>query len=169
MRRLWAPWRMEYISRSTGRGGCVLCEALEGPEDEKLVLHRGRSAFVIMNRFPYNNGHLMVVPVRHVRMPGELTAEEALEIHRLISASIEALRRTMNPDAFNVGANLGRHAGAGMEHLHYHVVPRWAGDTNFMPVLADVKVLPEHLRSTYTRLKPVIAEVVREQASQARA
>ncbi|MFP3228821.1 MAG: HIT domain-containing protein [Nitrososphaeria archaeon] len=169
MRRLWAPWRMEYISSAARGGACVLCDAAKGPDEEKLVLYRGRTAYVIMNRFPYNSGHLMVVPVRHVTAPGELSDEEALEVHHLISASIAALRRVMNPDAFNVGVNVGRHAGAGMDHLHYHVVPRWAGDTNFMPVLADVKVLPEHLRVTYERLRPALEEAVRGSTSRGRA
>ncbi|MGC8613767.1 MAG: HIT family protein [Conexivisphaera sp.] len=165
MRRLWAPWRMEYISSGERGGECVLCEAARDPVEERLVLHRGERAFIIMNRFPYNNGHLMVAPVRHVRLPGELSDEEALEIHRLISASMEALRRAMNPDGFNVGVNVGRHAGAGMDHLHYHVVPRWAGDTNFMPVLADVKVIPQHLRTTYEQLRPLIQEILRGSTS----
>ena len=159
---------MEYISSKRG-GGCVLCDAAKDPTEEKLVLYRGSGAFIVMNKFPYNNGHLMVAPVRHVRLPNELTDEEALEIHRLISASIEALRIAMNPDGFNIGVNVGRHAGAGMEHLHYHVVPRWAGDTNFMPVLADVKVIPQHLKATYRELKPVIEKVLRGSTYRGRA
>jgi len=169
VRRLWAPWRMEYILSEEHTGQCILCEAAKGPDEEWLVLHRGRNAYIIMNKFPYNNGHLMVVPSRHVTMPGDLTDEEALEIHKLISIAMEALRRSLNPDGFNLGANVGRNAGAGMDHLHYHVVPRWSGDTSFMPVLADVKVLPEYVDATYRRLRPLIYEIARESASQGRA
>ncbi len=158
---------MEYISAARRGGGCFLCEAARSPNDEEwLVLHRGKTAFIIMNKFPYNNGHVMIVPFRHVTFPWELTDEEALEIHRLIVASMRALKATMDPDGYNLGVNVGRHAGAGADHLHYHVVPRWSGDTNFMPVLADVKVISEHIRTTYERLRPAIEEAAKGSASQ---
>ena len=148
MRQLWAPWRLEYIRQADELPGCIFCE----PEEE-LVVRRGELAFVLLNRFPYASGHLMVAPARHVGSFGELTEAEALEIHRLAAAALEALAAAYAPDGSNLGWNLGRVAGAGViDHVHLHVVPRWSGDTNFMPVLADVKVLPEHLVETRDRL-----------------
>jgi ATP adenylyltransferase len=146
---LWAPWRLEYIEQADEQRGCVFCD----PCDE-LVVHRGKAAFVLLNRFPYTSGHLMVAPVRHVGALGELSADEALEIHRLAVDSLAALTTAYAPHGHNLGWNLGRAAGAGIvDHIHLHVVPRWAGDTNFMPVLADVRVLPEALLATATRLR----------------
>ena len=145
---LWAPWRLEYIERADDDGGCIFCE----PDDE-LVLHRGSQALVILNRFPYTSGHLMVAPTRHIGDYGQLTDDEALEIHGLTTAALGALAGSHRPQGHNLGWNLGRVAGAGVvDHVHLHVVPRWGGDTNFMPVLADVKVLPEHLEATHRRL-----------------
>ncbi len=150
---LWAPWRLEYIAHADEHEGCVFCEAAAGGDEEKLVVHRGERAFVILNKFPYSSGHLMVSSYRHVGKFGDLTDEEALEVHRLAEAGVSALAETYRPQGYNLGWNLGRIAGAGVvDHVHLHVVPRWAGDTNFMPVLADVKVLPEHLRETRRRL-----------------
>ena len=152
-KQLWAPWRLEYIRRADEQEGCIFCLALEGDDEERLVVHRGREAFVVLNRFPYASGHLMVAPHRHVGEFGELDDGEALEIHRLASQGMGALAQLYAPQGFNLGWNLGRIAGAGVtDHVHLHVVPRWAGDTNFMPVLADVKVLPEHLAETRSRL-----------------
>jgi ATP adenylyltransferase len=146
---LWAPWRLEYVQQADESPGCIFCT----PE-AALVLHRGERAFVLLNRFPYASGHLMVAPLRHVGEFGALTDEEALEIHGLASAGIEALRALYAPQGHNLGWNLGRVAGAGVvDHVHLHVVPRWAGDTNFMPVLADVRVLPEALAESATRLR----------------
>src|SRR5436309_3256509 len=151
--QLWAPWRLEYIKSADDEPGCIFCLALEGDYDEKLVVHRGDHAFVLLNKFPYSSGHLMVAPVRHVGEYGELDDEEAVEIHRLAQAGMGALAQVYAPQGYNLGWNLGRIAGAGvLDHVHLHVVPRWAGDTNFMPVLADVKVLPEHLVETRRRL-----------------
>ena len=148
MKQLWAPWRLEYIRQADELPGCIFCE----PEEE-LVVHRGELALVLLNRFPYASGHLMIAPSRHVGALGELTDEEALEIHRLAERAIAALAETYAPQGYNLGWNLGRVAGAGVvDHVHLHVVPRWSGDTNFMPVLADVKVLPEHLTETRDRL-----------------
>jgi ATP adenylyltransferase len=151
--RLWAPWRLEYISSADDQPGCVFCAAVEGDDDERLVVHRGGRAIVLLNKFPYASGHLMVAPSRHVGEFGELEDEEALEIHRLASVGIGALAQTYAPQGYNLGWNLGRVAGAGVvDHVHLHVVPRWAGDTNFMPVLADVKVMPEYLEETRRKL-----------------
>jgi ATP adenylyltransferase len=149
MERLWAPWRLEYIESADDEQGCIFCAAVEGDDEERLVVHRGRDAIALLNKFPYASGHFMVAPTRHVGDFGELTDDEILEIHRSASAGIGALSNLYAPQAYNLGWNLGRVAGAGVvDHVHLHVVPRWAGDTNFMPVLADVKVLPEHLLET---------------------
>ncbi len=151
---LWAPWRLEYIENAEEQAGCVFCAAVQADDDEPtLVIHRGRNAFVLLNRYPYASGHFMVAPTRHVGEFGELSDEEALELHRLAAHGIGALAELYEPQGYNVGWNLGRIAGAGIvDHVHVHVVPRWAGDTNFMPVLADVKVIPEHLDETRRRL-----------------
>jgi ATP adenylyltransferase len=146
---LWAPWRLEYIQQADELSGCIFCD----PEEAMLV-HRGVCSVVLLNRFPYSSGHLLVAPLRHAGAFGDLSNDEALELHRLASAGIDALTSEYRPDGFNVGWNLGRPAGAGIaDHVHLHVVPRWSGDTNFMPVLADVKVLPEALEETRRRLR----------------
>ncbi len=152
--RLWAPWRLAYVQSADEQEGCVFCRAAELPDEEGLVVHRGDRAFVLLNKFPYASGHLMVAPYRHGGELGALDDEEALEIHRLASLALGTLADTMRPQGFNLGWNLGRIAGAGVvDHVHLHVVPRWAGDTNFMPVLADVKVLPEALEDTRATLE----------------
>jgi ATP adenylyltransferase len=152
-KQLWAPWRLEYIKQADEQSGCVFCEAAAGDDEERLVVHRGELAFVLLNKFPYSSGHLMVAPYRHVGELAGLTEEEALEVHRLAVQGVAALGEVYGPEGHNLGWNLGRVAGAGVvDHIHLHVVPRWAGDTNFMPVLADVKVLPEHLSETRHRL-----------------
>jgi ATP adenylyltransferase len=153
---LWAPWRLEYIQQADELEGCVFCKEAAGElsDDESLLVQGGPVAFAILNKFPYSSGHLMVAPVRHVGSLGELTDNEAIELHRLAVAGVDALGRAYGPDGFNLGWNLGHVAGAGItDHVHQHVVPRWSGDTNFMPVLADVKVLPEHLLATRDRLR----------------
>ena len=153
MKQLWAPWRLEYIQGADHEEGCVFCRARDGEDEAGLVVHRGKRAFVVLNKYPYASGHLMVAPNRHQGEFGELDADEALELHRLGAAGLAALAETMHPQGFNLGWNLGRIAGAGVvDHVHLHVVPRWAGDTNFMPVLADVKVLPEHLTESRRKL-----------------
>jgi ATP adenylyltransferase len=150
---LWAPWRLEYIETADEQRGCIFCDAAAGDDEERLVVHRGEHAFVLLNKFPYASGHLMIAPFRHVAEFGELDDDEALEVHRLAQCGIAALAETFSPQGYNLGWNLGRIAGAGVvDHVHLHVVPRWAGDTNFMPVLADVKVLPEHLIETRRKL-----------------
>ena len=153
MKQLWAPWRLEYIKSADEQPGCLFCDAASGDDEQRLVVRRGTRALAILNKFPYSSGHLMVAPARHVGEFGELEDEEVLELHRLASAGMGALAETYAPQGYNVGWNLGRIAGAGVVgHVHLHVVPRWAGDTNFMPVLADTKVLPEHLAETRLRL-----------------
>jgi ATP adenylyltransferase len=154
--RLWAPWRLEYIASADDQPGCIFCAAVEGDDDEKLVVSRGRRAIVLLNRFPYASGHVMVAPQRHAGEFGELEDEEIVEIHRLASTAIGSLAQAYGPQGYNLGWNLGRVAGAGVvDHVHLHVVPRWAGDTNFMPVLADVKVMPEYLAETRRKLADV--------------
>jgi ATP adenylyltransferase len=153
VKQLWAPWRLEYIQGADEQEGCIFCRARDGADDEGLVVRRGEHALVVLNKYPYAPGHVMVAPLRHEGEFGELDADEALEIHRLASAALAALVETMRPQGFNLGWNLGRIAGAGIvDHVHLHVVPRWAGDTNFMPVLADVKVLPEALEDSRRKL-----------------
>jgi ATP adenylyltransferase len=150
---LWAPWRLEYIQQADEDAGCVFCRAAEGTDEDGLVVHRGERVFALLNKFPYSSGHLMVAPYRHVGEFGELENEEALETHRVAAGGLGALASVYQPQGYNLGWNLGRIAGAGVVgHVHLHVVPRWAGDTNFMPVLADVKVLPQHLDETRRRV-----------------
>ena len=150
---LWAPWRLEYIQAADERPGCFFCAAQEGDDEAGLVVRRGEHGFALLNRFPYSSGHLLVAPYRHLGEYEELTDDEVLELHRLAAQGIAALRDVYAPHGHNLGWNLGRVAGAGVvDHVHLHVVPRWEGDTNFMPVLADVKVMPEHLAETRRRL-----------------
>jgi ATP adenylyltransferase len=152
-KQLWAPWRLEYIESADELEGCVFCLAEEGDDEEGFVVHRGERAFVMLNKFPYSSGHMMIAPRRHVGELEALEDAEALEIHRLAAQGLGALREVYAPEGFNLGWNLGRVAGAGvLDHVHLHVVPRWSGDTNFMPVLADVKVIPEHLVETRRRI-----------------
>jgi ATP adenylyltransferase len=153
---LWAPWRLEYIKQADEQVECVFCEEAAGKlaASESLLVHEGETAVAILNKYPYSSGHLMIAPRRHVGALAALTDEEALEIHRLSVAVVDVLGRIYGPGGFNLGWNLGQLAGAGIaDHIHLHVVPRWSGDTNFMPVLADVKVLPEHLLETRDRLR----------------
>ena len=150
---LWAPWRLEYVQNADEESGCVFCSALQGDDEERLVVHRGERVFVLLNKFPYSSGHLMVAPQRHVGDFGGLDDNEVVEIQRLADRGMRALGEIYRPDGFNLGWNLGRVAGAGVvDHVHLHVVPRWVSDTNFMPVLADVKVLPEHLAESRAKL-----------------
>jgi ATP adenylyltransferase len=156
MERLWAPWRLTYIEQASGpeEQPCVFCGKLALDDREALVLHRGERAFCLLNLYPYANGHLMVAPYRHVARPGDLDPAERAEMWELLDQAIAALERGLRPHGHNVGMNLGRVAGAGVEgHLHLHVVPRWHGDTNFMPVLADVRVMPQHLDATWETLR----------------
>ncbi len=154
-RQLWAPWRLAYVTQAHAQEGCVFClEAADAlAPGESLTVHRDELAIALLNKFPYASGHVMVSPIRHVAGLDELTRDEALAVHTLTTLVITALRAVYAPDAFNVGINLGAVAGGSITgHLHQHVVPRWSGDTNFMPLLADVKVIPEHLEATRERL-----------------
>lgn len=156
MDRLWAPWRMEYLSKA-GAQGCVFCR--QGDDRELLVLRRTPRVLVMLNGYPYSNGHLMVAPVRHTADLDALSDREMLELLRSVALCRRVLTRASAPQGFNIGLNLGKAAGAGVEdHLHLHVVPRWNGDSNFMSVVAEVRVLPESLRATYDRLLPFFAE-----------
>ncbi len=157
MERLWAPWRLEFVQAAAGHDSldCVFCSApARGDDRAALILHRGETCFALLNLYPYGNGHLMIAPYRHVAAPGDLDAAERAELWALLDQALAALERVMQPHAANAGMNLGRAAGAGIEgHLHLHVVPRWAGDVNFMPVLADVRVMPQHLDETWRLLR----------------
>ncbi|MFC1954073.1 HIT domain-containing protein [Chloroflexota bacterium] len=154
MKHIWAPWRMEYIQMEKAEG-CILCDKPGEDNDvANYVLYRGDKNFVIMNSYPYNPGHLMVTPYRHIASLVEMTGEERHEHFDIVSRSIEVLRQVFNPGGFNLGINMGKVAGAGIEaHIHTHIVPRWQGDTNCMPVIADVRVIPEALAETYQKLK----------------
>jgi ATP adenylyltransferase len=155
MEHVWAPWRLEYIQTAGEQDGCVFCRAAEGDDVEHLVVHRGERAFVLLNKFPYSSGHLLVAPYRHGLNFDDLADDEALEIHRLGGEGLAALREVYKPEGFNLGWNIGRVAGAGIpDHVHWHLVPRWNGDTNFMPVVGQTRVLPELLEETYARLRP---------------
>ena len=150
---LWAPWRLEYVTHADEQSGCVFCAEAAGEVEDSLMVRRGDRAFAVLNKFPYSSGHLLIAPFAHVGELAEVGDEAALDVHRLALGAIEALRTVYEPDGFNLGWNLGRVAGAGIaDHVHLHVVPRWSGDTSFMPVLGDVKVLPEHLHATRERL-----------------
>ena len=153
---LWAPWRMAYIESPKGEGGGDIFVDLpaQGDDRKNLILHRGKTAFVMMNAYPYTNGHLLVAPYRQVTDVTLLTDEETLEIGRLVAESVRWVRRTYRPDGFNLGVNMGSAAGAGIpQHLHYHVVPRWSGDTNFMTSVGDIRVMPQDLHESFDRLR----------------
>jgi len=153
---LWAPWRMKYILYESVEKDkeCFICRGFLSPSEDNLVLYRGADVIVMMNKYPYNTGHLLVAPSRHVPSLEELSREEICSLFETVRNTLTVLRRALNPDGFNIGLNLGRVAGAGLEeHVHVHVVPRWSGDTNFMPVIADTKVIPEALKDTYQRIR----------------
>jgi len=155
MKTLWAPWRMDYITGQTHEEGCLFCKRLSVEDSvENLILHRGTAAFVILNRYPYTNGHMMVVPFEHVPSIEMLDSSVQLELMQLTSDTISVLREVYGAEAFNVGINIGEAAGAGVAaHVHIHIVPRWSGDTNFMATTASTRVLPESLHETYERLR----------------
>jgi len=160
MEHLWSPWRLAYITGKASAEGCVFCDALTSPDAAPLIVHRGRACFVILNLFPYNNGHLMVIPNRHIASLGAATAEERGELIELTAAAEAALTEAYQPQGLNMGINLGKPAGAGiLDHLHLHVVPRWSGDTNFMTVVGATRVLPEALPDTAAKLRPVFARL----------
>jgi ATP adenylyltransferase len=164
-RILWAPWRISYIeSAATSSDGCIFCvKPKEEKDEENLIVYRGRLCFVMLNRYPYNNGHLMVAPYSHKASLEELTEDEMYELISIVRMCILWLKYAYKPHGFNIGLNIGRAAGAGFDkHIHVHVVPRWEGDTNFMPVLSDVKVISEALRQTYLRIKDAIDTLSRK-------
>ena len=156
MKVLWAPWRMEYILSEEEVNTCIFCPGENREQDpERLILFVGRLTLVIMNKFPYINGHLLVAPVRHVPDLASLSDEEMLDLMKMVRNTVDVLKKVMSPDGFNVGLNMGKVAGAGVEaHMHFHIVPRWNGDHNYMTVLGEVRVIPEHIEATYEKLLP---------------
>src|ERR671913_199245 len=163
--RLWSPWRLEYITRTDRDEGCIFCPELLPAESASLVVFEGRTCYVILNLYPYNNGHLMVVPRRHVGSLAALTAEEMTELGVLTQHCETVLTAAYQPHGFNIGVNLGKSAGAGvLDHVHVHVVPRWSGDTNFMTVIGEMRVLPESLGESASRLRPIFARLDQPEA-----
>lgn len=163
MEHLWSPWRLAYITGVREETDCVFCNALVDPEAEPLILHRGATCFVILNLFPYNNGHLMVIPNRHIASLALATADELSETIELTRIAEIALTEAYAPHGMNMGMNLGKPAGAGiLDHVHMHVVPRWNGDTNFMTVVGGTRVLPEDLTDTAAKLRPIFARLAAE-------
>jgi len=161
MKTMWAPWRMEYILGDKEKG-CIFCKALS--EEDNLTLYKGKATLVVMNKFPYINGHLLAAPIKHISTLDQLSKGEMGDLLETVEQSVGILKKVMNPDGFNVGLNLGKVAGAGVEeHLHFHIVPRWFGDTNALTVFADVRVIPEHLINTYNNLKPYFNKIVNTQ------
>jgi ATP adenylyltransferase len=154
MKELWAPWRIEYFKKVKGKG-CFLCEGVASSRDRAhLILTRGKTCVVLMNRYPYTGGHLMVAPFRHVATMEDLKPREMLELMQLTQQAIRALKRKIKPDGFNLGVNIGEAAGAGLkDHIHLHIVPRWIGDTNFVTVMADIRVLPQALQELWEELR----------------
>jgi len=155
MEQLWAPWRMEYVGKEQ-KPGCLFCRVIENPDDPDadLVVWRPPGAVVMLNKFPYNSGHVMVVPAAHKSDLADLSDDESASLMSALRHTLKVLRAELTPEGFNVGANIGRVSGAGIpDHVHLHVVPRWNGDTNFMPVLAEVKVINEHVERTAEKLR----------------
>ena len=154
MEQIWAPWRIKYIQTEKTEG-CILCDKPRENNDAlNYILYRGDDNFVMLNSYPYNPGHLMIAPYRHIANLEELTDEECNEHFKIVGRSIKMLRQVFNPAGFNIGINVGRVAGAGIDdHFHTHIVPRWQGDTNFMPVISDIRVIPEALAETYEKLR----------------
>ncbi len=155
MKVLWAPWRMEYILSGEKEGGCTFCPGDDRSHDEeRFILNVGSKTMIMMNKFPYINGHLLVMPNRHVPGLEKLSDEESLDLLLTVRKSMDILKKVLHPEGFNVGLNIGKVAGAGIEeHLHFHIVPRWFGDTNYMTVFGEVRVIPEHIKETYRKLR----------------
>ena len=165
MKRLWAPWRMEYIlAAQEEEDGCLFCEKSQEKKDKvNLIVHRSQNCFVMLNRYPYNNGHLMVIPYLHESDLTKLCDEILLNMQQTINLAIKALTESIHPHGINIGINLGRTAGAGIdEHLHYHLVPRWNGDTNFMPVISNTKVVSEALNESWKKLNKAFSGIKHE-------
>jgi ATP adenylyltransferase len=166
VKRLWSPWRSKYIDSFSekGRSGkCIFCDVVSvGNDEDRFIVWKGEKSFIVMNLFPYNSGHLMVVPYRHRATLQELDDDECLELMNGTKLAIKLLERVSRPDGFNVGMNMGRSSGAGIEgHVHIHVVPRWQGDTNFLPVLADTKLISQDMRTTYEKLKQAVRKAAK--------
>jgi ATP adenylyltransferase len=161
MKYLWAPWRMDYILGEKKKG-CFFCKKLKEKKSKKnLILHQGEYVFVVMNKYPYTNGHLMVAPRRHCLNVEELDHNELKELFDLLKTSIKVLKASLRPHGFNIGMNIGKVGGAGEDHLHLHIVPRWSGDTNFMPVIGETKIIPEYLEKTYQKLHSAFMDLLR--------
>lgn len=156
MKQLWAPWRMTYIDQGTKEDGCVFCEKVRQDDlRDALVLARTTHSVVMLNKYPYNNGHLLLAPRRHEKRLSNLSVTEYADLNEALRQSVEIVLAALHPSGINLGMNLGKCAGAGVEdHLHWHIVPRWEGDTNFMPVVGDTRVMPQHLLESYDRFKP---------------
>lgn len=168
MKQLWAPWRLQYVA-SPKEGGCIFCRAgqAEGQEREHGLLYRDRHALVMLNRFPYQNGHLLVCPMLHTGDPLEVPPETFSRLGEVLRQAVGVVKQAYRPDGLNLGMNLGSCAGAGIvDHLHWHIVPRWNGDTNFMPVLADVRSIPEHLEASWERLRPLFVALEQKRAEE---
>jgi ATP adenylyltransferase len=160
MERIYAPWRMEYV-QGEKPNGCVFCKSADRCDD--YLLYEGKTAFVMLNKYPYTCGHLMIIPVRHIDKLEELTNEESSEIFVLLDRTLRVLKEAMHPEGFNIGMNIGKAAGAGVEqHLHVHIIPRWEGDANFMSVVNDVRVIPEDLSRTAAKLVPLFKKYSQE-------
>ena len=163
MNTLWAPWRMGYLQGDTNTPlGCIFCRAVETDHDEdQLVLHRSEKAIIMLNRYPYSNGHMMIVPVQHLASLEDLDSETMKDITDMTQVALRTLRTAYAPEGFNVGVNIGKAAGAGVpDHVHVHVLPRWQGDTNFMTSIAETRVVPETLPVTLNRLRDIISETL---------
>jgi len=159
MKRLWAPWRIIYIRDIHQRkeATCVFCEAPKKNDEEVYIVYRGKHSYIIMNIYPYNTGHLLIAPYRHVAEIEKLKPYELWEMMLLTQAAVRGLKESLSPEGFNIGVNIGRSAGAGIdEHVHIHIVPRWLGDTNFMPILGNTKIIPQWLKETYDSIKEPI-------------
>jgi ATP adenylyltransferase len=155
MEQLFAPWRMEYILSPRKGGQCIFCPVAGHSDKERLIIHRTPFCLVMFNRYPYSYAHLMIAPVRHVQELSKLKPEEMGDIFHHLGQATRILKEAFRPDGFNIGMNLGKVAGAGvLHHLHFHIIPRWRGDMNFMPALSDVRIIPEHLEQTFQRLLP---------------
>jgi ATP adenylyltransferase len=161
VKQLWAPWRMAYIDAGAKDAGCIFCTKYRHDDlRAALVLAQTEHSVVMMNKYPYNNGHLLIAPKRHEKDPENLPQDEFIDLNEMLRRSMEIVRRVLNPGCLNLGMNLGKCAGAGIDdHLHWHIVPRWEGDTNFMPVIAETRVMPQHLLDSYDRLQPYFKSI----------
>ena len=165
MKTLWAPWRMDYLRRETDSlTGCLFCINIEkDPSEANLIIYKGEHTVVMLNKYPYSNGHLLLAPIMHVSSIDELPETAVIELAVLSQVSVKTLRRAYNPEGFNIGLNIGAAAGAGIaDHVHMHVLPRWSGDTNFMTSIAETRVLPEEIFVTYRRLQKIIGQIIDE-------